>query len=55
MTEQEASALVELLNRITHLSQPEKLWLQALVERLTIKVSDVIQDEGDSTKEPLPH
>jgi hypothetical protein len=36
MTEQEASALVELLNRITHLSQSERLWILALVERLTV-------------------
>lgn len=50
MTEQEASAIVELLNRITHLSQPEKLWLQALVERLTLKASDVIPDEGDQAQ-----
>lgn len=53
MTEQEALALVELLNRATYLSQPEKLWLQALVARLTVKVSDAIPDEGDSTKEPV--
>lgn len=36
MTEQEAAALVQLLQR-TPLTQAEALWVQALIERLTVR------------------